>query len=528
MTRLSDEDARTSPLWIGLALVLFVGLRLLVSTRWSVELVDHEQLYNLRLGRQLLGGFELGPLGDYWFTGMAGGTGGGPFLLSLVYVPVVALFGSGVASIHAVALLFDVLTFLGLVGIGHELRGNRGATLAAAAALAAPPSWLWFGLVVKGNYLESAAFIILTIWLLLRASRSGLARDGFLAGLLAAFGTWVSALGLVFLLPALVMVRLARARMHLRAVAGGALLGASPFVLGPKPTMLPEPVFAADVAISTAVDLLTSPLLWPEFLLRALAGVEVAPLARVASLDSGTAIGPIVAIGMWMCTVAWLFLAVRGRRPAEVWTAGTAVFMSVGLVLALAAIGMGGEELPVSSNYGFDARRLTLVYPLWALAVASLLARLTEVRARLGTALLLAGVGVAAAALFAGAGAPAPDPFRPESYVVCPWHEPKDEVDVCVDPLDRSWVVALEDFVDTIDGSGPVERRAALEGWAAVTSSVLRCGRPRVVQPPAPETLADWWRGAGAAGTVTCEAGARDRLCETAPTEVARRACGGE
>lgn len=511
--RLADRS------WLPATLLIFVALRVAVAHQWAVELVHHEELFNLRLARQLLAGLPVENVGDFWFTGTAGGTSGGPLLLSFLYVPLLGVGFSALAAIRAAAIGFDVLTLVGLLLLGRELFPSRnGARLAAVAALAMPPSWLWFGLVGKGNYLEGAALVVLSMALLLRAARTGARRDAILAGVTVGFGAWVSMLGVAFLAPAVAFLVWTRAESSVRWLVGGAALGGAPLLLGPRPSMQPEAVVTLQEAGASVLALLSAPLDWPRFLLGVLTGVEVAPLSRVLHNDAPSTLGPGVAIAFWLVLLAWLFLAVRSKKRDELWAAGTTTFMALGLVVGLGAIGVGPETLPVESTYGFDPRRQVLVYPLWALSLAAVLTRAPS-RLQMIGALALAVAGVVAGFSFASTGPGRPQPFAPENYVLCPVDAPKDETDVCVEHLDRAWVVELESFWRSDRGHSAESRTAALQGWSdtATTSCTPDLG-----------ATADWWRGAGAAARGTCEAAEAARLCSRAPTPELRRACGGD
>jgi hypothetical protein len=486
--------------WIacGVLLALFVLLRIVAAPALAFDLLEPEELLNLRLVRQLQAGHPVGELGRYWYTGVGGSTGAGPFVLSLLYVVLWPFAEADVGANRLMATLWAIGGAVLLAAVARRLLGRGGAAAGLAAALALPPSWLAFTLTARGNYVEGAVLTLLAAWLLLRLDAAeGIRRKSAWAlglGWSLGFGAWfcVSAAPPALLL--LLVAPLAIGRTAAPAFGGlvlGLALGLLPEIVGFGPaTEIASPV-GSDEVRRVAMSVLGDPLSWPGVVLGSLAAMPVLAYGEVPAEDWATGLQlvtrvPVALVG-WLSVV---LLAVdglagdglRGRLgfgPTS-WTRrgllAALAICALGIPPALTAIGVAPEGLDVEQLYFYDPRRAAIVYPVIALGLATagwLIWRLPAGRPVLGLALLFA---LLSQVLLAVSAEPPPDAFHPVRYLLCPSEQPVHESSVCVDALWEDQVLALEALVlhpELVDVLG--DRRAALEGFGRIERDEDRC-----------------------------------------------------
>jgi 4-amino-4-deoxy-L-arabinose transferase-like glycosyltransferase len=163
---------------------------------------------------------------------------GQPYLGSLeafTAAPLFVLFDSSTLLLKLVPTVYS-LGFLALSGVLAKRLFGTGTGLATVAYLALPPSmWAVWSTKARGSYAEllflGSALLLVTLMVAARPSK----RLALLWGLLAGLAFWTHLLAIVFILPALVYLALARrTRWDLRdlAVAAvGALLGTLPLLI---------------------------------------------------------------------------------------------------------------------------------------------------------------------------------------------------------------------------------------------------------------------------------------------------------
>ena len=534
MARLRRQPALVAG---GLLLLMAVALRAAVAWNHAVVLNEPEEFLNLRLGRQLMAGLELGPLSRYWYTGVGGPGGGGTLFLSMLYVPVITVFGGGFLTLRLMAILWAVAGVLLVAGISRELFGPKAGIFGlAVAGLAAPPAWLGFGTMARGNYVEAAILSLLAIWSFLRLARQvgldGPPQDsgpafrskphllallcGWALGFSVAF--WPSALATTLLLgPGVILWVLWRRRFSLLLPLGlGLGLAFLPFALGLGPPESVEgPIGGREVRM-TLQAVLARPDLWPSIVEGSLGALPILGTPRTPAagwaLPWQGALEPTLRGILWISfPLALVPVAWRGSfavRVVAVVIAGAAF----GVPIVLGAMGVGPASLPVRPIYFFDPRRSALVYPLALVAATGLFVFLWEHGGPLrrfarSFSVGVLGVGAAVGVQFAAAGTPPGGPYHPERYLLCPAAEPVYEAAVCVDTQRPEDNRALEGLSESIMSWPAGQRRAAYEGFAALDPEVglFQCAVEfeALSQNPDPHGQAQWY-GLGVAGALSC------------------------
>ena len=512
---------------------LFVLLRILAAPALAFDLLEPEELINLRLARQLGSGHPVGDLGRYWYTGVGGNIGAGPLVLSILYLLLLPFAEPDVGVVRLMGTLWACGGAVLIAAIGRRLLGRGGAVAGMAAAVAMPPTWLAWSLTAKGNYTEAAALTLLSAWLLLRldaaeGSRRKAAWAGGL-GLNLAFSGWfcVSAIPPAVLLGLIAPLAVGRRRWPAAlALAGGIVMGLLPVIVGFAPVGgASSPVGTGEVR-ELFLSVLSSPGSWPRVFFGSLAALPVLGYGEGPAEDwargwqlatSGVVLrvgigglGLLAGLGLVRAAsrekLGMLRLSATGKALLLV-LAGCALFAPAGL----ASLGFAPDGLGLAQLYFYDARRAALVYPVMAVGVATggcLLWRFRVARALLVLALLFAVVNQGALAT-SGEGAPAS--FHPIRYMLCPSEQPVDEASVCVDALWEDQVAALEALVLRPGLEAPDARRQALQGFGALQRDEDRCELGAV---PGGELAAF---GLGVAVVTGCETVRAYELCARLP-----------
>jgi hypothetical protein len=542
----------------GALLLVFVLIRWLAARNHSVALIEPEEFLNLRLAQQWLADLPLGPLGDYWYSGVGGPTGAGTLVLSLLFVPLVWLFGAGEPVLRLMGSLWALGGALLLAGIAGELFGPRGRLAGLVAAVTMPPAWVGFTLMARGNYVEAAVLSLLGLYLLLLTARfpPSRSRQACALGLGWALGfavwfcpsAWPPSAGLFILA---VAIHAGQRRRLLLLLGAGLGLASLPALLGLAPSDRPaDPVAALD-HLAALRDLLTSPGSWPRFITTNLASM---PLLDNWSPDLGgaAAIGEAPAWAAdWQSLLRpiqrllnWIVLAVVGttllRRPSQLHRGiGAGVLgLGLGLPLLLGAIGVGPASLSVEQVYFFEPRRAALVYPLWALAWAGVFATAWDwpgARQNLtrGVAATVALFALASVAQFAFGGPGRPEPFQPERYVICPQEQPRDQSAICIGLLLTEHLLVLEEALQEPRFAATALRRHLLLGFGAVDLENPRCSLPPEGPPESPQESGSpdtdpaglTWEGVGLALGASCSPQQAQSICLEAKTETLQRRC---
>ncbi len=547
-------DRRRSLLLSAALVAAFVAIRWSAARHQAIPLTEPEEILNLRFARQVLGGHTIGPLGQYWYTGVGGPGGAGTLVLSILYLPIVALVGPGVWAIRVMGILWAVAGALLTAGLARRIFGPPGFVAGLLAALAMPPAWVGFTVMAKGNYVEAAVMTLAAAYALVLAAEAdgprGLA-GGALAGAVAAFSVWFwpsAAPPTVLLgLAALVAAGVARRPGLVVAVAVGAVVGASPSFFGIAPTQVVASQVGTTEVTDVARGVLGSPGLWPAIVHGSLAGQPLLSLPTAPAWEWAAAwqVGTENALRglLWgLCAIAPAAAAFRGvgRRllpdspdspPARLVLAALTL-SALGLPVLLGAMGVGPSYLPVESVYFFDPRRAALVYPVWALATAGGLVAVWSLRGRARTVgVVLAGafllLQVASAVAFSRAGHPPRGGFHPERWLICPAETPAQEVAVCVGTVDHHDVPVLEALTADPRLADPRLRRAALQGYGAVEREDMDCAvapgtLPSESPPDAGDEAAWMWEGLGIAARGACPYDRVEPICAE-PTEARLR-----
>jgi hypothetical protein len=536
----------------------FVVLRLVAAHHQAIPLTEPEELLNLRLARQILGGYEVGPLGRYWYTGVGGPGGAGTLVLSVLYIPLVALMGPGVWTIRVMGILWALAGALLTAGIARRVFGPPGFLAGLVAALAMPPAWVGFTVMAKGNYVEAAVLTLAAAYALLRASGSdGRISAGAwsgLAGAVAAFSVWfwpsaAPPTGLLAVAVVACAVLQRRPELAIGALVGAGL-GLLPSLAGIAPTQASAAQVGALQASDVLREVLSAPRTWPALVHGSLAGQPLLSLPTAPAWEwaAGWQVNSenVLRALSWALCFGLVAVGASGRLarrllPAGTWTAGTRSVLlalalsALGLPILLGAMGVGPAYLPVRSIYFFDPRRAALVYPVWSLGWAGALVVVAGLRGRrrvvgLGIAGLLVGLQIASAATFARAGRAPSGSFHPELWLICPADTPAEEVAVCVGTVDHHDVPVLEALVADPRLVDPDLRRAALQGYGAVEREDRDCAvaagtLPSEAPPDALEETLWMWEALGIAARGACPYPRVDSICAEPTQAVLRDAC---
>ena len=476
---------------------LFVLLRVLAAPALAFDLLEPEELTNLRLVRQLGSGHPLGGLGSYWYTGVGGNIGAGPLVLSVLYVILRPFAEPDVGAVRLMGTLWATGGALAMAGIARRLLGRGGAAAGLAGAVALPPTWLAWSLTAKGNYTEAAVLTLLGVWLLLRLdAAAGSRREaGWAAGLglCLAFSGWfcVSAIPPALLLVAIAPLAVGRRSWPaLLALAAGMLLGALPVLLG----FAPAGGAASPVGLEEVRELLgsvlSSPGAWPRVLFGGLANLPVLGFGEVPPEDWArgwqlVTAGVVLAVGVAGLGLL-LGLGLSRARDRDrlgmpaLSGAGRALLIGLALLAllipaGLASVGFAPDGLGIRQLHHYEPRRAALVYAVMGLGVATfgwLVWRFKPVRPVLAAWLLFAVLNQGALAMSSEG---APDSFHPIRYMLCPAEQPVHEASVCVGALWEDQVAALEALVLLPRLEATDLRRQALLGFGALQRDDDRC-----------------------------------------------------
>lgn len=522
--------SRRELLACGAALLFVLGVRVLASHFLAFSLTEGEELLNLRLARQLRGGFPVGDLGRYWYTGVGGQSGAGTLVMALLYVPLAVLGEPDVWACRLLAGGWSVLGAVALAGIGRSLLGSGGALAGLLGYALCAPAWTVFSMSAWGNYTEAAALSLLALWLL-AAGRGPKAAAGL--GFVAVFSVWFNyaALPASGLALGLGVVGMRRQPKAVAALVGGALLAALPWLIGFAPSAsVDSPVNAAKVG-AVLSELRSDPGRWP---LVVLGTLKAMPVLEWKNADLRWVPTWLDALsGPWKL-LAWVSLSVAGVWALRSRAAfgARAAFVALGLAalaspLALTVLGTGPEALELPQNYFWDPRRAAIVYPAWGLAWGWVGWRTWQL-GRGGRAAVGGAVGIAAFAQLAAvtSGVPAPSPFRPILYLICPEKQPVEEGVVCVAPLFEDMVPTLEAMVDRPELDDFYLRAAALSGYDAVNREEDGCG---LFDHQLPHNEVEAWARAGwwglGAASGPCPDDRAEEFCQRAGQQALQDAC---
>ncbi len=489
----------------GLLLLLFVAIRVWAARALAFDLVEPEELLNLRLVRQIAAGHEIGELGRYWYTGVGGNTGAGPFVIAALYVPLGWLMEADLAMCRVMGTLWATAGAVGLALLGRDLLGRGGAAAGLAAALTMPPGWVAWGLMAYGNYVEGAVLTLYAAWALLRATRSDgreqlLWAGGFGFGI--AFACWfsVSAAAPALALFAVAFVRWAMSPRCLMAMVAGAIVAFGPALAGFAPAAEVTTPVSSDAVAGVARGVLADPLAWPSIAWGSWFGLPLmewretvpedwAPAWLTALQPLALAVGLAVTVALarwsWPSPAGWRAAVPRpgagaggtALAPEPRWglAAGSPVVLALAasalaIPAVLTALGVGPDRVDVEQLYFYDGRRAAMVYVVIALGTAVFGWRLWRGgvvgRAFVG-AWVLASV-ITTGTMLTTAEAPA-QALHPVRYMVCPAEEPVLESGVCIDALWEDQVAALEALVLRPELAGATDaRREALQGFGAL------------------------------------------------------------
>jgi len=508
----------------GALLLLFVAIRLLAARALAFDLVEPEELLNLRLVAQIADGHAVGELGRYWYTGVGGSTGAGSFVIAVLYLPLGLLMEADLGMARLMGTAWATAGAVLLALLGRHLLGRGGAAAGLAAAVAMPPSWVAWGLMAYGNYVEAATLTLLAAWLLLRAGSAGRPAPwmaGF--GFVAAFSGWfcVSGWPPAALLAAAAAWMLRKQPTALAAAAGGAVVALGPMIAGFGPSAaVASPVSSGEVG-AVVSSVLGDPVGWPRVVLGSWFGLPLLEWREVAAEDWAPAwqrasapavlagsLAAVVALAAWSVPAARAKLGMPVASPVVLALAASALAIPVGLTM----IGVGPDSLDVEQLYFYDGRRAALVYPVIALGLAVVGWRLwaTGIGGRLVIALWLATSAATTGTMILAAEAPE-GTLHPARYMLCPADEPVLRSGVCIDALWEDQVGALEALVVRDDLAATDARREALMGFGALIREDEELCRPG--SPPGGE----WGSfGYGAAIATGCK-GRLEELCAGAP-----------
>ncbi len=493
---------RSELLVCGALLLGYAALRAAAAGPLAFDLLDPEELLNLRLAWQRAEGLPVGDLGRYWYTGAGGAVGAGPLVLSLLYLPL-GLFGDlDFGATRAMAGLWAIGTAIVTAGLGRRLLGTGGAAATLLAMLALPPSWLAWTCTANGNYLEAAGLTLAGAWIAIGAQRPGRAAA---AGAVLGFSGWfcVSAAGPAVLVGLATGWRLRPNGRSLAALVGGLILGCVPLALLLEPAAAAEsPVDAAAVGgLWSAVA--SDPLSWPALVASSLGAVPLLSYREVQAADWApgwlVAVEPLWKAGLWAAFAAAVLGGLRQGSQRALIAVGGACALAVPVGLTL--LGVGPADGPIEPLYFYDGRRAALVLPLLALGAAAVGLHLS----RRGAAWRAGAVAVALfcavpSLLLIDSGEAPPSSFHPGRYLLCPADAPVDRDAVCIDALWEDQVATLEALVERPDLAAVDARREALRGFGAVERDEDRCALPT---PPGGDR---GWFGVGAATGSGCPA----------------------
>ena len=556
------ERRRRSLFFVALA-AIFVTLRITLILRCPTQLYHPEEYIHLRLFRQLQAGLPLGDLAAYSYGAGTGYDGGGALVQSLLYLPLCPIIGTGHFAVKTMALIWAVLGACLAAAIARRLFGERGEVMALVAFLALPPAYLIFSTIAWATHTEGAVLMLLLMWVYLSVAgppskthyRAQTAALGFIL-LLAPWFSPPTLLPALLLATSIPWVFRGRYSSHLPWIIAGGALGILPGLLIDLPgghadlgtelrnasAMLVERVHSAGglhlFLFHASSRIGTYHASWPG---------HWSPTGDLAGLMHG-----------WCCALGWLGaivllckavspgrltrrirneVAPRARRgspdlsPAARVVLGTIPLTAIGMAFVLHALDLA------------EARRLTPIYPLWALGWASLLVSSWRVRGRLRIPARFVSITVPLLAaipcfLLVVTGDPPSRPFRPSTFALEPKAQPVQEWWVAMFDVSERTMPTLNQLVDDPRLNTPSRLGAALRGYNSGSAKArdplfLDEGYCPLEIPPEFSRRWRWdedarplaWEYFGAGLAVGCPPEEVARGCEAAETDLLRVAC---
>ena len=528
-----------------LLLALFVGARVLLALRSPIHLLNGEEYVHLRMFRQLADGFPLGEIGQYAYSDGRGINGGGSVVLSLLYLGLAPVLGTGELAIRTMALLWATGGALLAASLGRRLLGPQGGIACLLALLCMPPSYTIHSSLAWGNHAEGGVLVLMTLWLFLRAldarsSGPGLAWAGGL-GLCLSFSTWFWPLAaipaLLLLIPAL--RRLPGGVGSRTVLALGLALGIAPWFLVEFNSSHVEHTGGLGSALASLGDTFLSPSAAWQALVTSFGAPPVYDVAWAGRWTPPSWLaGPgatLFRIVAWTCVFALVApLARIGGSHALADDHDTPGTLAARWTIALSALLI---PLALVTADAVAPRRMTSVYLLWALALAVPLRLLLRpgpaVLPRRVVLLVVVILGLAPTLLIALSGSAPSLAFDPSRYALCPAEQPLLGDGTCVRDLSEEHLPVLHRIDDDERLEDGGARKAALIGFDAATGTASNFALSRALAPcpeqavrvPALGSGAEHdliaWEYFGSALAVSCGSrDARERCSKEAPPEL--------
>jgi len=504
---------------VGVAVGVAFGLmlRLVLMHRSPLHLFAAEEFANLRLVGQLEAGLPLGPLSQYAYGDGIGLNGGGSLVLSLLYVPLEPLFGDGLVAVRVMALLWAAAGALLVAALGRRLLGPWGGVAALGSLLAMPPSYWLHSSVAWGNHAEGGVLVLAAAAATLAALSGERVAPRLGAGALWGFAGWFWPPAWVpaGLLGVLALDRLPGAAARLQFV-GGAVVGSLPWVLVSFSTESQSGGAAVAGAATLLGEAVARPAEGLAVLVRAWRSVPVYAVDWVGRWQPSagwTEVGAPVLRALVAVGLGRMLLAGRNRRRSG----------EVAAMLAVAAVLI---PLGLELNAAAAPRRLTAIYPLWALGLGGLVLG-AWARGRVGQAASvgLLGLGLVPTVLLAFSGSRPAEPFDPAAFAMCPGPTPALSSGTCLRDLSEAHLPLLHWIGEDPRLQAAPARTAALKGFDAATGmasnfvlvrALAPCPTqhvrvPRLLLGEHEQRLA--WEVFGAALAISCGAPDAERRC---------------
>jgi len=460
-------------------LAAYTLLQLLFLIQNQVELYHPEEYNSLLLCRDLRSGANLEPLTTYAVGYPPNGiVGGGEILHSLLYALPCYYLGPSQLLVKASAMLFKLLCAVSCVLIGRRLFGRGGAAVASLSILASPPGFTIYSSISWVNHMEGGVLVMVYLAALSFLGRGRIRRGGrlpaFVVGAMTPVLPYYSPLALLPVALVVPLLPLAMGRRLRRQgpwlLAGGLLTGYLLYRVG-----LPQPgeqeVMTSGTLWATASSLLAS----QKILTGLLTGLTEVPTFAGTWDGRWWATAGVwqVAQGSYLClTLAGMaVLAIRvinggaGHRILpRAMRAAAAVVVLAGLL----------HPWALEQTLLLQDRRLSPVFPLWALCIAGLLHLFWQARGRYrwpGRALVVfvCILGALPSLKLALSGSPPPARFRPEQIAQY----------LAID-LRRGQVATVNQMLDDGQLTDLNSRRQAATGFHLVLGE----GRSAIFQKP--------------------------------------------
>ncbi len=154
-------------------------------------LYDREELYTATAAEAIRLGVDL-PASTYRFMAY----GSGSLLISLLAVPLYAVFGPHYLTFKIIALLVTVIGGISWFSVVRAWAGQKAAWVFGVLYLVGPPALVRTALIAKGDHPEAMAIAGVVLWLFTRAAQAPTPRSrsiwAVLTGLLAGLGVYVT------------------------------------------------------------------------------------------------------------------------------------------------------------------------------------------------------------------------------------------------------------------------------------------------------------------------------------------------